>query len=160
MVDYDTDTDFSKFEHYSWHSDSQTDSGSVDSLMLQRTKDAVEKALFTSFLNPATEKNSADVLIRLNVSSATHNQESKSRASVGFGGGSGNSVLGLGLSLPIGGDTIVKETLIVIDMLGISDNKLKWRGSKTIKIGDESPQEITLLMNDAVMEIFSQYPPN
>ncbi len=160
MVDYDTNTDFSTLHYYDWHGGSQTDDGlNVDPLMLQRTQDAVEKALSNSFLNPATEEQPTDVLIRLLVSSKTYDQQSSSRGSIGFGSGGGHSSIGIGLSLPLGGDTIVKETQIVIDMMGASDNKLKWRGSKTVKTSDESPQEITLLMNRAVEEIFSHYPP-
>lgn len=161
MVDYDTDTDFSKFHYYDWHGGSETDSQlSIDPLMLQRTKGAVEKALLASFLNPVIEGKPADILIRLNVSSHAYNQESSSRASIGFGSGGRRSAMGIGLSLPLGGDTIVKETHIVIDMMGVADNKLKWRGSKTVTTSDESPQEITQLMSNAVAEIFSRYPPN
>ena len=79
---------------------------------------------------------------------------------IGFGSGGNNSAIGVGLSLPIGGDTIINETRIVIDMIGVGDNTLKWRGSNTIKISDQSAEEITSLMNDAVAEIFSHYPPS
>lgn len=161
MVDYDTDTDFSTFHYFDWHTDNQIDNAmNIDPLMLQRTKDAVEKALLTSSLTPATEGKPADILIRLDVSSNTYDQESSSRASIGFGTGGRRSAVGIGLSLPLGGDVIVKETHIVVDVIGVADKKLKWRGSQTIKTSDESPQEIGQLMNSAVAEIFRHYPPN
>jgi hypothetical protein len=54
---------------------------------------------------------------------------------------------------------VVKEANLVIDLVDPTDKKLKWRGSKIIKISEESPEEITAVIDAAVAEIFGFYPP-
>ncbi len=161
MVDYDTETDFSTFRVYDWHRDNLgAGEQSIDPLMLNRIKEAVESELMRSSLSPASQTAPADILVLLSVYSETYTQESGSRGSIGFGSGGRSSAIGIGLSLPLGSDSIVKETHIVVDMIGITDNKLKWRGSRTVKTTDESPQQLTPIMGSAVAEIFSHYPPS
>lgn len=160
LVDYDTSTDFSKLRHYSWMTGGEENiKGDVDPLMDERTKAALTKELFRAKLDLADGENNADVLVRFSVKSETYNQESNSSSSVGFGRAGGSSAIGISLSIPLGGDAIVKETQIIIDLLGANDRKLKWRGSKTLKISDQSPAEITEMINAAVSEIFEFYPP-
>ena len=160
IVDYDTSTDFSQLSYYSWMTGSEENiKGDVDPLLADRTKEALTKELFRAKLDLAEGQNNADVLVRFSVRSETYNQESNTSSSVGFGRAGGSSAMGISLRIPLGGDTIVKETQIIIDLLGVDDKKLKWRGSKTLKISDQSPAEITEMINAAVSEIFEFYPP-
>jgi hypothetical protein len=67
--------------------------------------------------------------------------------------------VGLSMSFPLGKDKVVQETQIMVDLLNMETEKLKWRGSKELKISAETPEEITALINSAVKEIFGFYPP-
>ncbi|ARN74215.1 DUF4136 domain-containing protein [Oceanicoccus sagamiensis] len=158
MVDYDTETDFSAFRAYDWlAADSKVEEG-FDPLIAQRVQEALKTELFSAGFNEADSK--PDVLVRYQVTTHTRQEPPKSSGSVGFGGSSGgNSAMGLSLSFPIGDKSVVKEANLVIDLVDPADKKLKWRGSKIIKISEESPEEITAVIDAAVAEIFGNYPP-
>ena len=158
MVDYDTEADFTKFRAYDWlEADSKVEEG-FDPLIAQRVQEALKTELFSAGFNEA--KGKPDVLVRYQVATHTRQEEPKSSGSVGFGGSSGgNSAMGLSLSFPIGDKAVVKEANLVIDLVDPADKKLKWRGSKIIKISEESPEEITAVIDAAVAEIFGFYPP-
>lgn len=161
MVDYDTETDFSNFQTYDWlEADSGAEEG-FDPLITRRVQQALKTELLSAGFNEASDQNKADILVRYKVATHTRQQEPQSGGSVSFGGGSGgNTAMGLSLSFPIGGDKAVKEANLVIDLVDVEDQKLKWRGSKIIKISKESPAEITAVVDAAVAEIFGFYPLN
>jgi hypothetical protein len=158
-VDYDTATNFSNVQFYEWlDATSGTEEG-FEPLIAERTKAAVANALGKTALLPASDHNKADILVRYYVASYTQSQPSQSSGSLGFGGGSHGSAMGISLSFPLGGDRITKEAQIIVDLISTKDNKLKWRGSNRLQISDETPAQITALIEAAVAEIFSFYPP-
>ena len=159
LVDYDTEMNFSNFQYYNWLADRSGVADDIDPLLADRVKDALTQELFNAGFNVANQQHQADVLVRYYVATEIQNQEPRSGGSVGFGSSGSSSAMGLSLSFPLGDDGIVKETKIIIDLLSASDDKLKWRGSKTIKFSDQDPAEITSLITAAVAEIFSFYPP-
>jgi Domain of unknown function (DUF4136) len=162
-TDYDTDADFSHFKYYDWHEENSGGEEGFDPLIVERIKEAVKTELAKAAFSPASETNKATVLVRYYVATQTRNEEPGSSASIGFGHAGGHSGVGLSFSFPLGGgtgdSTVVKEALIIVDLLSPEDQKLKWRGSNQLSISDQSPAEITAMINAAVAEIFSFYPP-
>ncbi len=160
MVDYDTDADFTQFRSYDWMEGGSGAEEGFDPLIAQRVQEALKTELFSAGFNEATGQTKPDVLVRYKVATHTRQQEPQTRSSVGFGSSSGGgSAMGLSLSFPIGGDKVVKEANLLIDLVSAEDKKLKWRGSKIIKLSEESPEEVTAVIDAAVAEIFGNYPP-
>ncbi|MFA7555386.1 MAG: DUF4136 domain-containing protein [Spongiibacteraceae bacterium] len=158
-VDYDTATDFNGLKYYQWANDVSDTSKGIDPLINARIKQATTEELHNSGFLASSEQYPADILVRYYFSSKVRTEDPSSRGSIGLGGGGGSSFLGIGLSIPLGSSTEVKDVEIIVDLLGSDDKKLKWRGSKNLKISDETPAEITTSINAAIAEIFSFYPP-
>lgn len=158
-IDYDTETDFSTLHRYAWLDKTSGTEEGIDPLMAQRVKSAVSRQLQAAGLRTAEFPRDAEVLVRYYVGSHTEVQEPKSRGSIGIGSGGGHTALGISLSLPLGGSTTFKNVEILVDLLDAATKKLIWRGTYRLQIGDETPQEITTLVNQAVSEIFKRYPP-
>lgn len=159
-VDYDTAADFSGIKRYTWAETKGDTEEGLDPLLAKRVQSAIERNLAALTVKPAVESQNPDVLVRYYVGSHTVEEEPKSRGSIGFGGGSGGSVLGVGLSIPLGSSKVVKETKIIVDLLNPGSGKLVWRGTNLIKISDETPEEITTKVNQAVTEMFKKFPPD
>lgn len=160
VIDYDTSADFSHMQNYAWFTETSGSEQGFDPLIAERARKAVAVQLQQLPLPLAASGVQADVLVRYYVGTYTRSQGSKSSGSIGFGSAGGSTALGLALSFPLGGDKIVKEAQIVVDFVNPSDKKLMWRGTNRIKIGDDSPEQITDKINQAVTEIFSHYPPD
>ncbi len=158
-VDYDTDTDFSQFHYYQLLTERSGAGEDIDPLLAERVKEAVLAQLANSPLKPANKQHPADVLVRYYVASSAKSQTSNSRGSVGLGGGGGGSFMGVSLSVPLGGDKVIKEVQVIVDMLSPDDQQFKWRGSMNFKIDNESPEQINHLVNAVVADIFQNYPP-
>lgn len=158
-VDYDTATDFSSFKYYQWADQSGDTNKGLDPLINARIKQAITKELQDTAFVASSAQHPADTLVRYYFSSTTRTQEPSSRGSIGLGSGGVSSFLGLGLSIPLGSSSEVKDVAIVVDLVSPQDNQLKWRGSKNLKIGKETPAQITNIIDAAIAEIFSFYPP-
>ena len=159
IVDYDTETDFSHFRYYDWLTEDSSAEKDFDPLIAQRSKNAITTELRNAGFVPASETHAADLLVRYYVATHTSSQQSKSSGSIGMGSAGGNKAMGLSLSFPLGGSSTMKEAKIIIDFINPSDKKLKWRGADLFKISEESPEEITAVIDEVVAEIFSFYPP-
>jgi hypothetical protein len=154
VVDYDTEASFDGTQYYQWLEARSGADKQLSPLLLDRTKAALVSELANAGFKPANEVNAANILVRYYVSAITRTEEPKSAGSVGFGNFGGSSAVGLSMSFPLGKDKVVQETQIMVDLLNMETEKLKWRGSKELKISAETPEEITALINSAVKEIF------
>lgn len=159
VVDYDTETDFSRIRYFDWLKQGSGAEQGFEPLVAERTRSAVHRELARNGLLQSSTNNEPDILVRYYVATFTRDQPSNTSGSIGIGGGSHSSIIGVALSFPLGGNKLVKEAQIMVDLVSPVDNKLKWRGSHRIKISDQTPQQITALINAAVAEIFSHYPP-
>lgn len=159
IVDYDTDADFSNLRYYRWLEERSGAEESFDPLIAERAKSAVQAQLQQAGFDPATDTNPANVLVRYYVATYTRSQQSNTQGSIGFGSSGKNTALGISLSFPLGGDKIIKDAQIIVDLLSADDQLLKWRGTNTFQISDESPEQITHMIEAVVAEIFSHYPP-
>lgn len=157
-VDYDTSADFSNIKSYRWADKTSGVEQGFDPLLAQRVQTAVRSNLSAKGLSEAS--GNPNVLLRYYVGSHTETQESKTRAGIGFGSAGGSSAIGLGLSIPLGGDKVVKQAQIVVDFMNPASGKLLWRGTNRVSIGEnDSPEEITAMIDKAVAEIFAKFPP-
>jgi Domain of unknown function (DUF4136) len=182
-VDYDTQASFSNYQYYSLKepapenpkdapiekkevSDKQQAEPAPkpapqrDTLINKRVKKAVVAQLSRSGIQPASASNPADVLIRHTVISQVHTEPPNSGASIGLGRSGGKVGVGVGFRIPLGRETVKKDVTIYVDLLDAKDEVLKWRGSKTLVFGNESPDKISTSIDAAVAEIFSFYPPS
>ena len=159
IIDYDTEADFGHYRYYDWLTEGSGAEQDFDPLISQRSKNAIEAELKNAGFSPASEIHKADVLVRYYVATDTRSQKSNSSGSIGFGSGGGGTAMGLSLSFPLGGNTVVKDAQLIVDLISPDNQKLKWRGTNQLKISDESPEEITVLIDAVVAEIFSFYPP-
>ncbi len=159
VVDYDTTTNFNSYKRFSWQESTSGAEEGFDPLMSSRVKEAVNRELLRATFTLATPTQQPDVLVRYYVGTYARSEESNTRGSIGLGSVGSRTAVGISLSLPLGQSKVVKEAQIMVDLIGTEDNKLKWRGTNRIKISDQTPDEITALINAAVAEIFSQYPP-
>lgn len=160
-VDYDTQTNFSDFNYYQWQTENSGSSPDFDPLMADRIKKALQDQLPGAGLQPVSGDQKADMLVRYFLARSTKSQSSNSRGSVGVGGasGGGGSMMGLSLSMPLGGGSVSYEAQIIIDFIGAADNKLKWRGSRNLKFGDQPPAELSAMVQQVVADILAKYPP-
>ncbi|MBL4827238.1 MAG: DUF4136 domain-containing protein [Spongiibacteraceae bacterium] len=172
-IDYDTQASFAKYQYYELQiaptkiePENQTEAQAekelgpkTNPLVVARVKKAVSTQLRLNGFMPASAKDPADVLIHYSVTSEVRTQASGSGASIGVGSSGRSTGVGLSFSFPLGKDTIKKDTTVLVDLLDVKDNRLKWRGSKTLVFSDETPEEISASIEEAVAEIFSFYPP-
>lgn len=159
-IDYDTQTDFSQLQTYVWQtSNDNTDSSAdtpQDPLLTERARQAISKAMP---LQKSTSEETADVLLRFQLNSVTQTEEPKTRGGIGLGSAGGSTGVGISLSLPLGKEKVVKRVQLVIDFLNPDNQRLLWRGTNQINIGEDSPEEISQKINAAVSEILARYPP-
>lgn len=186
-IDYDTQTDFSNYRYYSWQNintirDDETDKNvaennknneakdtkppdtppateAIDPLITERVRNAVARQLANSGFQPATKGNPADIYVRHSVKSILRTEAPRSSGSVGFGRAGGNTGVGLAIRFPLGKESIKKDVTILVDFIDTKDQRLKWRGSKTLVFGDQAPEEISSSIEEAIAQIFSRYPP-
>lgn len=160
IIDYDTDIDFSNYHYYQLLEELSGATEEVNPLLVERTKTALQAHLIKASFAPATATQAADILVRYYISSQTQSKESNARSSIGLGGGSGGAAMGVSLSFPLGGNKVVKDTQIIVDLVDPEDKKVKWRGTKNFKLSDESPEQVTKIVNATIAEILSFYPPD
>ncbi|MBA3582028.1 MAG: DUF4136 domain-containing protein [Gammaproteobacteria bacterium] len=155
-VDYDVQTDFSLFDSYSWKIPASAPN-SQNPLLDERAKQAVTQQLKDAgFIETTTNP---DLLVRTDIQSTISSESSNKRGGIGLGGGSGGLGMGISLGIPLGKSKTIRDVSIIVDFLEPQTETLKWRGNNTIKISDESPEEITKLINQSVADIFKKYPP-
>lgn len=163
-VDYDTQASFDNYRYYSWKepvsSDQKPPSANADPLTDQRVKKAVLAQLQANGMQPASQENPADVLVRFAVINVLRTETPNSSGSVGLGRSGGSTGVGISLRFPLGKDSVKRDVTILIDLLDAGDETLKWRGSKTLVFGDsDDAAKINTSIEAAVAEIFNFYPP-
>ena len=161
VVDYDTSANFNDFTHYQWLDADKADNDDTDDpLLAERVKAALQQQLPAKKLLAATEETPANIMLRYYLSTQIDEQEPKTTGAIGIGGGSGNVGMGVSLRIPLGKPRIEKRVQIIVDLVGIEDNKLKWRGVRTITLTiDQAAEKTTAAVNKAIAEILAAYPP-
>lgn len=157
IVDFDTSQNFDQLRYYRWVDEPKLPGNNQEPLLRERADKAITAELEKASLSAATAEQPADVLVRSYLSTQAAKQSARSGPSIGIGGG--NSSAGVSVRLPLGKDKPSKEVQIVVDLLTVNEQQLLWRGSKTLLLDNQSPQQVDSLVAAAVAEIFSFYPP-
>lgn len=161
QIDFDTATNFAKFRTYQWLESNNSDEATnkSDPLLTRRVQSALAMELDKAGLRGVDQEEAADLQIRYFVTTTRQDQPSGARGGIGIGGGSRGTGVGLSISLPIGGSTSSSETEITVDLVSTTDQAVKWRGSKRLRLDNKTPEQITHLINGALAELFKDYPP-
>jgi hypothetical protein len=155
-IDYDTQTNFSKYQYYTLTNNTEKNK---HSLMAQRIQKSLKHALTSAPITSASAQHPADFIITFNQLVQEKEKTNQSRSSIGVGGSSGGNVgMGLSLSFPFG-ESHQQTLSVVINFSDAKTNKLIWRGSKEIKLPKEDAEETTQLVDEVIAEIISAYPP-
>ena len=145
--DYDLQANFAEFKTFDWMQ--VPEKADIDSLILQRVKNAVNAELKAKGLTLSS--NNPDFLI------AEHlGKNAKVRVS-NWGYGYGYRYRGYG------GISAYQyeEGVLILDFVDIKSKKLIWRGSATAVVtGVNTPEKSEKLINAAVKAILKKYPPS
>lgn len=158
-VDYDSETNFSNYRFYQWLPEKSGSSEDFDPLMSERIKDALQQQLPNTGMKLAQGDQAADVKVRYFMARSTKSSGSKSSIGVGGASGGGGSMMGMSMSMPLGGSSVTQQAQIMVDFIDAKDEKLKWRGSRTLKFGDEPPEQLNQMVQEVIAEILAKYPP-
>lgn len=158
-TDYDTNTDFGTFHRYAWLDDRSGADKDFDPLLSQRVRDAVNDGLIARQFTAADKPANADFLVRYYIKADDKTEEPKATGGIGFGGYGGNVGMGVGLNFPIGGTVTEQRAQILIDFINAKDQKLAWRGSRTITLRGDDPNAMAGQIRSVVDEILGQFPP-
>ena len=145
--DYDLQANFAEFKTFDWMQ--VPEKSDIDSLILQRVKNAVNAELKAKGLTLSS--NNPDFLI------AEHlGKNAKVRVS-NYGYGYGYRYRGYrGVST-----YQYEEGVLILDFVDIKSKKLIWRGSATAVVQNvNTPEKSEKLINGAVKAILKKYPPS
>ncbi|HUH36558.1 MAG TPA: DUF4136 domain-containing protein [Spongiibacteraceae bacterium] len=157
-VDYDQSIDFKAIHSYQWYSERSGVGENFDPLIADRVQSAIKQQLGQRQWVERPEGSGADVKVRYFVANSAETKSSNSNASVGLGSFGGSSAFGVSLGFPLGGDRIVRQAQIIIDLMGVETSKLMWRGATVVKL-DNDPIKVTGQIEAAVADILSRFPP-
>ena len=144
--DYDLQANFAEFKTFDWMQ--VPEKSDIDSLILQRVKNAVNAELKAKGLTLSS--NNPDFLI------AEHlGKNAKVRVS-NWGYGYRYRRYGGGVSAHK-----YEEGVLILDFVDIKSKKLIWRGSATAVVTNvNTPEKSEKLINAAVKAILKKYPPS
>ena len=151
--DYDKQVDFANFRTYDWMS--IPDKAGIDSLVIQRVKNAVNaelkaKGLMMTSSNP-------DFLI------AQHLGKKDKVQVTDWGYGYGPHGRYGGRHLDPGGISTYKyeEGSLILDFVDAKSKKMIWRGAAKAEVQNtDTPGKSEKLINEAVKEILKKFPPS
>lgn len=157
--DWDPNHDFSGIETFAVMD--QTGEGQVDNFTSQRIKSAIVNEMEGKGFRRVNDPNSADVVAGWQA--ATDQRSSFQTVSTGWSGYGWGSPRWGGASM--GTSTTTERTYevgtLVIGIFDVSDQELVFQsaGSGTLPSGNQSPDQRTENINEAVAKILEEFPP-
>lgn len=158
-TDYDPAANFGSFHRYAWLEERSGSDKQFDPLLSQRMRDAVGEGLTARAFTPADNTQNADFLVRYYIRADERVEDSAAHGSIGMGSYGGNVGMGVGLSFPLGGRVVEQRAELLIDFVNAKDQKLAWRGSRSLVLRGEDPQQLATQIRGAVEEILGRFPP-
>ncbi len=150
--DYDQQTNFSDLKTFDWMQ--VPEKASIDSLVVQRVKNAVNAELKAKGLMMTS--NNPDFLIAEHLGKKDKVQVTDWGYGYGHRGYRGGSRGRSGVST-----YQYEEGSLILDFVDTKSKKLIWRGSLKAEVQNaDTPEKIDTLINEAVKEILKKYPPS
>jgi hypothetical protein len=157
--DWDPTANFSAYQTYAWVEGAYTTG--LGDLVDTRLQAAVEANLNAKGLRKATRAADADLGVgfQLTTQDQTTLQTVSSGWPGGYYGGYGYGGWGGGSSTTYA--TTYTEGSLVIGLFDLESKKMVWQGvgTKTLSEGNDSPEDRSQKINDAVSKIMAAYPP-
>lgn len=159
--DYDKSEDYYGLRTYDWAPTTQQkndDTWVNNSLLKNRIRTAVERSLADKGYQRITQ-DAPDFYVEYQYRIRRKIQSDNVSTGIGFGIGSYGSRSGIGFSTGPG-ITEYDQGILVIDIIGVTDNGLMWRGTGTSRVSQHSsPESRTKNINAMVAKILDQFPP-
>ena len=151
-VDFDKETDFSKFKTYAW----KKGTPAASSLNEDRVHKAIDAQLAAKGLTKTDGE--ADVYVYSHVK--TSRQQQVSVDNFGYGGYPGwGGWGGAWTTTSVNVHDVVEGTLIV-DLVNAGNKQLAWRGLATKTVfPDTKAEKIEKIINQSVAKMFQKFPP-
>ena len=157
VIDYNTEVQFDHYKSYSWQQETSGVAQGINPLMGERVKLAIAQTLQQRGFLEVTDQ--ADMRVRFYVQSITETKESNTRGGIGLGKSGGNTSVGVSLNFPLGGSKSQLKHQIMIDIIDNPEDKLVWRGTDSLSIDQEKPEQIIKLTEQSVNRMLAQFPP-
>ena len=149
-VDYDSNTDFSNYNSYSFYPTLDSGLSELDDIRIIQITDSLMQE--RGFIKSETPQ--------LYINFYVHERISHSRSTLNVGVGSGGGNVGVGVSggIPIGGRTINQE--LTIDFIDVQKDDLVWQAVADGEMKERStPQQKEEYYFGVIQKILKKYPP-
>ncbi len=148
--DYDSNTDFSSYQTYSYYPDMQTGLSELDT---RRLLTALDSVLLSKGFKASEEPD-----FFINIESREFRTPRNSSVGVGLGGGGRNVGGGVSIGIPIGQADLERE--ILFDFIDSQRDFLFWQGILTSDYRENAtPFEREKQMRAIAIKVLSKYPP-
>ncbi len=149
-VDYDRQTDFSKYTSYNFYPTIESGLNDLDNNRIKNIADSLlQQKGFIKSENP-----------QLYINFFARENVSNSRNTIGIGIGSGGGNVGVGVSggIPIGGRVINQQ--LTMDFIDVEKDDLVWQAVAEGELKERStPQQKEAYYLSVIQKILSKYPP-
>lgn len=149
-VDYDQETDFSKFTTYNYYPDIESGLNELDNKRIMQTTDSLlQQRGFTKSETPQ---------LMINFYAAESVSNSRNTLGIGIGGGGGNVGVGVSGGIPIGGRVINQQ--LTMDFIDTSRDELVWQAVADGELKEKStPEQKEAYFATVLSKILKKYPP-
>lgn len=160
-ADYDPETDFSGLRSFAWIPDDperEVDPRAGDPLISARVTEAVEHTLQAAGYAQVSEQ--ADFLVGFTISVQRGTTLVSDTGPIFYGryGHGGYGAVGYSSTTQV---REYEEGVLQIDIVGTDSNTLLWRGTATAVLkSNQTPEQSTEAINEAVAKVLAQFPPD
>jgi|SRR5690554_4268396 len=149
-VDYDRQTDFSKYNSYNYFPDIDSGLNELDNnRIMQITDSLLQERGFVKIETP-------QILINFYARESVSN--SRNTIGIGIGGGGGNMGVGVSGGIPIGGRVVNQQ--LTMDFIDSEKDELVWQAIAEGEMKERAtPQQKEAYYISVVQKILAKYPP-
>ncbi|MBD2857982.1 DUF4136 domain-containing protein [Spongiibacter sp. KMU-158] len=161
VTDYNPRANFTTYQKFTWAADPASNQANtaISPFLQEHLKASLSQRLKTGLYQEVQKIEQADFIVRPLILPAPDTIDRSPRLGIGLGSFSSNVGIGTSVGIPLGADRVNQNIQIVIDLLNAKDQKLAWRGSLVIELDSQDPKENQIRIDDAVSEIWAEFPP-
>lgn len=149
-VDYDRQTDFSKYTSYNFYPTIESGLNELDDNRI--------KSIVDSLLQQKGFIKSENPQLYINFFARENVTNSRNTIGIGIGGGGGNVGVGVSGGIPIGGRVINQQ--LTMDFIDVEKDDLVWQAIAEGELKERStPQQKEAYYLSVIQKILSKYPP-